>query len=149
TAYNTSGGAPSGTLSLCNVASDANCGALQVLSGQITHNARHLGNTLSFAFNYTAPASGCYEDELQIWVNAIDNTGDGNAGDHAIRYDVLISNSGGACPDDGNVCTTDLCNAAGSCVHAAGNAGAVCRPSVGICDVQEVCNGVSTSCPAD
>lgn len=55
-----------------------------------------------------------------------------------------------ACSDDGNACTTDLCNGNSSaCQHAAGNAGAVCRAAAGVCDVQEVCTGTSTSCPAN
>lgn len=55
-----------------------------------------------------------------------------------------------ACPDDGNACTTDLCTGNSiACQHAAGNPGAVCRATAGVCDVQEVCTGTSTSCPAN
>ena len=57
--------------------------------------------------------------------------------------------SGSTCPDDGNPCTTDLCNATGTCIHDAGNAGAVCRPVGGECDVQETCTGSSADCPPD
>ncbi len=57
--------------------------------------------------------------------------------------------AGSACTSDANPCTTDLCNGSGTCVHAAGNAGAVCRASAGPCDVAESCNGTSTACPAD
>src|SRR5437588_1053485 len=36
--------------------------------------------------------------------------------------------SGTACTDDGNVCTTDLCNGASNiCQHAPGNSGTTCR----------------------
>jgi len=35
--------------------------------------------------------------------------------------------SDASCADDGNICTTDTCDGAGSCVHPAGNAGTVCR----------------------
>lgn len=84
----------------------------------------------------------------------------GNAGE----CDVAESCSGtsGACPgdgfkaaatpcaEDGNVCTKDLCSgSAAECSHPAGNAGTVCRSAAGICDVDEQCDGVDTSCPAD
>ncbi len=35
------------------------------------------------------------------------------------------------------------------CQHPAGNAGAVCRPPAGVCDVEEDCTGTSPDCPAD
>src|SRR5262245_2584468 len=53
------------------------------------------------------------------------------------------------CPDDGQPCTVDRCNAVGVCTHPAGNAGATCRLTAGTCDVAETCNGVSPTCPAD
>ena len=58
--------------------------------------------------------------------------------------------NGTACTDDGNVCTTDICNGIDdTCQHPAGNAGALCRASVGPCDVAETCTGASTTCPVD
>src|SRR5439155_6056206 len=52
--------------------------------------------------------------------------------------------------DDGNVCTTDVCNGtSATCTHPAGNAGTVCRAVAGECDVAESCTGTSTSCPTD
>src|SRR5438094_883473 len=63
-----------------------------------------------------------------------------------------VKAAGTSCTDDGNVCTTDLCNGtvgAPAAVHTAGNAGAVCRASAGPCDVAETCTGTSTTCPAD
>ncbi|TMB17248.1 MAG: hypothetical protein E6J59_17135 [Deltaproteobacteria bacterium] len=51
--------------------------------------------------------------------------------------------------EDGNPCTIDRCDAAGQCSHAPGNAGAVCRPAAGACDVAESCDGVSPDCPTD
>src|SRR5262249_26774902 len=57
--------------------------------------------------------------------------------------------SGTACTGDTNPCTLDQCNGAGACTHPAGHAGAVCRPSVGQCDVAETCTGTSTACPSD
>jgi hypothetical protein len=56
--------------------------------------------------------------------------------------------NGTACTDDGNPCTTDTCQG-GTCTHAAGNAGAVCRAAAGSCDVAETCTGSSTTCPTD
>ena len=57
--------------------------------------------------------------------------------------------NGAACPDDGNVCTTDLCNGTDVvCIHNPGNAGTECNPSSGACDVAETCTGISSVCPA-
>lgn len=54
-----------------------------------------------------------------------------------------------ACTADTNPCTLDRCNGAGACTHPVGNAGAVCRPSAGQCDVAETCTGASATCPTD
>src|SRR2546425_3533165 len=60
------------------------------------------------------------------------------------------SASGTTCTDDGNVCTTDVCNGtSATCTHPAGNAGAVCRAAAGECDVAENCTGTSATCPTD
>src|SRR4029077_1696333 len=56
--------------------------------------------------------------------------------------------NGTACTDDGNVCTTDLCDGVDdACQHAAGNAGTLCRSSAGVCDLAESCDGTSPTCP--
>src|SRR5438093_6553468 len=63
-----------------------------------------------------------------------------------------VKTAGTACTDDGIVCTSDVCNGtvgAPACTHPAGNAGTVCRASAGVCDVAEMCDGSSTSCPAN
>jgi hypothetical protein len=57
--------------------------------------------------------------------------------------------AGSACGDDGNACTEDVCDAAATCQHPAGNAGAICRPSAGACDAAESCSGDSSACPQD
>ena len=58
--------------------------------------------------------------------------------------------AGTSCPSDGNPCTLDRCDGvAVTCQHPAGNAGAVCRPAAGVCDVAETCTGASGACPAD
>jgi cysteine-rich repeat protein len=54
-----------------------------------------------------------------------------------------------ACPDDGNVCTTDHCDGLGACAHPAGNAGLTCRPAAQQCDAAEQCTGTSPTCPPD
>ena len=56
--------------------------------------------------------------------------------------------NGTTCTSDSNPCTLDQCGA-GACTHPAGNAGTVCRPAAGDCDVQETCDGASAACPAD
>src|SRR5207244_179339 len=61
-----------------------------------------------------------------------------------------VKAAGTSCTDDGNVCTTDVCNGtvgAPACTHAAGNAGTVCRAAVDLCDAAETCTGTSTTCP--
>jgi RHS repeat-associated protein len=51
--------------------------------------------------------------------------------------------------DDNNPCTVDSCDAVAGVQHVPGNAGTVCRGSVGDCDVAETCSGTSAACPAD
>src|SRR5207253_10654203 len=48
----------------------------------------------------------------------------------------LVKAAGTACTDDGNACTTDMCNGtvgAPACTHPAGNAGTVCPAAVNDC----------------
>src|SRR5439155_178725 len=60
------------------------------------------------------------------------------------------SPAGTACTSDGNPCTVDACDGSSdACQHPAGNAGAVCRPAAGDCDVDETCTGTGPSCPSD
>ena len=52
--------------------------------------------------------------------------------------------------DDANVCTVDSCTpSTGACGHVAGNAGTTCRAATGVCDLPEMCDGTSPTCPAD
>jgi hypothetical protein len=61
-----------------------------------------------------------------------------------------VQTAGSACGDDGNPCTVDVCDGvSAACGHPAGNAGAVCRPSAGACDLPEICTGADAACPAD
>lgn len=57
--------------------------------------------------------------------------------------------AGTSCTDDGNACSLDVCDGAGACAHPAGNAGAVCDPASGACELDATCDGVSTVCPAN
>ncbi len=57
--------------------------------------------------------------------------------------------STGACSDDGEPCTIDVCNGAGTCGHFPANPGFVCRPATEPCDVPEVCDGLTAACPSD
>ena len=75
-------------------------------------------------------------------LDPIDSDGDGIGDDCECP-------EGTACADDGNPCTSDVCDALGDCVHPAGRAGATCRAPAGACDVAETCDGVSAACPVD
>ena len=55
---------------------------------------------------------------------------------------------GQACPRSTDPCGIAVCTA-GVCGLAPAAPGTVCRPAVGPCDVEEVCDGNSTSCPPD
>ncbi len=61
----------------------------------------------------------------------------------------VFAPSGTPCVDDGELCTVDQCNGGGVCAHPAGNAGTMCRPASGVCDVAESCDGILSGCPAD
>jgi cysteine-rich repeat protein len=51
------------------------------------------------------------------------------------------------CPDDGLACTADLCDDAGICTHAPGNAGTECSPAEDDCHLPDRCDGESEECP--
>ena len=51
--------------------------------------------------------------------------------------------------NDNNACTVDSCVPATGCTNVVGNAGAVCRPAATSCDVAEICDGSSPTCPTD
>src|SRR5205809_220126 len=61
--------------------------------------------------------------------------------------------SGTTCTDDGNPCTSDVCNGtSATCTHPAGNPGAVCRAAADECDVAEsgtACTDDSDPCTSD
>lgn len=49
----------------------------------------------------------------------------------------------------GACAATSVCTGLGDCAPTYLPAGTVCRPSVGLCDFQETCDGTSPSCPND
>ena len=57
--------------------------------------------------------------------------------------------NGAPCTSDGLPCSTDVCNATGTCTHDPSLSGTPCRASAGVCDTAETCDGAATSCPAD
>jgi uncharacterized delta-60 repeat protein len=98
-------------------------------SGACTHPAAHAGTECRTATGECDVAETCTGASPQC-------PADGHVSD------------GSACTGDALPCTTDLCGG-GACVHAPGNAGAICRSTSGECDVAETCSGSSPDCPAD
>ncbi|MDX2165860.1 MAG: hypothetical protein SF182_02310 [Deltaproteobacteria bacterium] len=75
---------------------------------------------------------------------------DGNLADGDCCSPQCQLDAGGTpCTADASPCTPDVCDAAGMCTHAAGNANVVCRIASGDCDVAERCDGVASVCPPD
>ena len=94
----------------------------------------------------TVPARGCGDGTLDVDEQCDDgNLAAGDCCSATCQYEP----AGGPCPDEGQACTVDHCNATGVCTHVAGNGGATCRPIAGSCDVAETCDGVSSTCPPD
>ncbi|MBX3028202.1 hypothetical protein KF840_25210 [bacterium] len=73
------------------------------------------------------------------------NVADGDCCSATCQYET----AGSACGADGEPCTADVCDGAGTCVHPAGNGGATCRAAAGACDIAELCDGTTPTCPAD
>lgn len=63
--------------------------------------------------------------------------------------DSCNASAGRPCQDDGSICSEDVCDGSGACIHPPARGGAVCRASAGDCDVAEACDGASPLCPAD
>ncbi|TMA71828.1 MAG: hypothetical protein E6J77_25775, partial [Deltaproteobacteria bacterium] len=101
---------------------------------------------VDLAFYY----SDCGDQVVDSPESCDDGVNNGTAGSCCTTTCTFKTN-GTACTDDGNVCTTDLCNGASNiCQHAPGNAGTTCRPvASGGCDVAETCTGSSSTCPND
>jgi hypothetical protein len=94
----------------------------------------------------------CNGDGLRCVVHAGDPcTGGSECADSCNEAaDDCFDLAGTPCTDDGETCTDDECDGAGSCAHPAGNPGALCRSGSGdSCDPDEVCDGSSPACPPD
>jgi hypothetical protein len=94
----------------------------------------------------------CNGDGLRCVVHAGDPcTGGSECADSCNEAaDDCFDLAGTPCTDDGEICTDDECDGAGSCAHPAGNPGALCRSGSGdSCDPDELCDGFSPTCPAD
>src|SRR5438128_1153151 len=100
---------------------------------------------VDLAFYY----SDCGDGVVDSPESCDDGANNGTAGS-CCTTTCTFKTSGTACTDDGNVCTTDLCNGSSSaCQHAPGNSGTTCRRAVNECDLAEACTGSSSTCPAD
>src|SRR5213592_658948 len=100
---------------------------------------------VDLAFYY----SDCGDGVVDSPESCDDGANNGTAGS-CCTTTCTFKTSGTACTDDGNVCTTDLCNGSSSvCQHAPGNSGTTCRGAVNECDLLEACTGSSSTCPAD
>lgn len=101
--------------------------------------------TAETAFD-TVPPRVCGDGQLDPSEQCDDGN---NAAGDCCSPSCQFEAAGAPCPNDGQVCTLDQCNAVGVCTHPAGNSGATCRPIAGACDVAETCNGISPACPSD
>lgn len=101
--------------------------------------------TVETAFD-TVPLRACGDGQLDPSEQCDDsNTVGGDCCSPTCTFEALNA----PCPDDGQACTLDRCNGAGTCTHPAGNVGAICRAVSGTCDLAESCDGVSPTCPTD
>ncbi len=93
------------------------------------------------------PCDPCANDGVLMGLEECD---DGNTvnGD-CCTADCQLEPSGSACASDGEDCTADECDGAGTCTHPLLSAGTPCRTSNGICDPAEECDGATPSCPID
>ncbi|HYD49257.1 MAG TPA: FG-GAP-like repeat-containing protein, partial [Terriglobales bacterium] len=66
------------------------------------------------------------------------------------RCEHLQGNGGSVCRSDGGDCDVEeVCSGTATACPADVKLTSLCRPSVGDCDVEEVCNGTDAACPAD
>jgi cysteine-rich repeat protein len=76
-------------------------------------------------------------------VDAGEDCDDGNGtGGDCCSAACAYETGGSACADDGSVCTVDLCDGEGTCLHEPGNAGTECRPDGRIVGLGAVDAGV-------
>lgn len=53
------------------------------------------------------------------------------------------------CAHLNDACAIGVCDQTGTCIQQYKPHGTICRPALDLCDVPEVCSGVSTQCPPD
>jgi hypothetical protein len=70
-----------------------------------------------------------------------------DAANECCASDCRFAPAGTRCTDAGAVCTLDLCDGGGACLHQPGNAGTVCQPATPPF-AAAVCDGVAPVCPA-
>jgi cysteine-rich repeat protein len=83
---------------------------------------------LSLAMLASAPSyalAACGDTIVEIG----EECDDGNvSGGDCCAADCSFEGGGAECPDDGEACTWDVCDGAGTCIHPAGHTNTVCRP---------------------
>jgi cysteine-rich repeat protein len=55
----------------------------------------------------------------------------------------VVEPAGFGCPDDSNVCTNDICDGAGTCIHPPGPTGTACSDDSNVC-TDDLCDGAGT-----
>ncbi len=128
-------------------------GGLPVGATLTLTNNNIVGNSIVGVINGAAPPTVSAQNN---WWGCI--AGPGNAGCDAVTGGVDASSfattpstcapchSNAQC-EDFNPCTVDACSM--TCSNTAGNAGAICRAAVDVCDLAETCTGSSITCPTD
>jgi hypothetical protein len=104
------------------------------------------GRTLKIKFRIDTPALACVDVTCP---SGNDCRSAGFCDPHIGQCTTVQKPAGSACTADDNPCTSDVCDAAGECVHPAANAGVQCRAATGVCELPAACDGVNTACPAN
>eukprot|EP00026_Physarum_polycephalum_P002250 Phypoly_transcript_02255.p1 GENE.Phypoly_transcript_02255~~Phypoly_transcript_02255.p1 ORF type:complete len:837 (+),score=54.15 Phypoly_transcript_02255:332-2842(+) len=111
-------------------------------------NSSHLIFNTDYVFKESVPSLiVAYEDDLY------DNTPEDNFGQTCFNLEVLLEEQKIPTPKPTLAPTLapTVCGANESCCSDGGplSSDVECRPSVGVCDVPEFCDGISFSCPPD
>ena len=110
------------------------------------------------AFQISSPSPGeanvcayCGDGFVDADEQCDDGAGVNGSGTSCCAVNCRFRASGDVCTGTSlDVCDAeDTCDGAGLCVDNRVSAGTACRPVIGDCDVAEVCDGMSPSCPAD